>query len=48
MQWDAVTQRLLLVQPLNLAREVDAINTFSAFRVANGADFLINDCRKFV
>ena len=47
MQWDAVTQRLL-VQPLKLAGETDSFNAFSTWSITDSTDFGSHCFRKFV
>ena len=48
MQWDAVTQRILLVQPLKLAGETDSFNIFSTCSITDSTDFSLHCFRKFV
>ena len=48
MKRDTVTQRILLVQPLKLAGEIDPFNPFSAWRVADSPDLRIDRFREFV
>ena len=41
-------QRILIIQPLNLAGQIDAVNTLSTGRVADGTNFKVNRLCKFV